>query len=180
MRNLFGLLLVFAFLVGSGIKNVSAQDELPMDAQAIVVRANAKLLAAKQAYDDACTKIHAQEAKELLRVYDSLKGHAPTLAAAVKVAIDSLTAGKNVAAGAEAWIQGRWIVANKDASYRAIWEFKQGTVSTGESQGKWSIEGKDIQIVWANQVVDSLRVGEGDTTTGMGKAGPLTATRTKQ
>lgn len=180
MKTLLALLVMSAL-----------QDPIPQDAQQIVTKADAKIDALRKAFEEACTRVKAQEMKDLQRVHDAIRKGDPGAAAAVKARIDVLAADVNVAGkGAPAvvqWLQGKWILAGvADKNFGEVWEFKGekvfGTGVGDRVSGKILLDGGKAQVVWDSGLVEFLRVPEvfGDETTGVCRTGEFKAKRLKQ
>ena len=163
------------------------QDKLPADAQQIAVKADAKLDAAKKAYEKACAEIKAQEVRDLLRVYDAIRKGDPDGAALVKARVDALQAEVAVSVkgspSVEQWVQGKWVV--KGGNYGEVWEFKgDKVIGTGIGDrvgGKYRIEAGNVQVIWDSGLIEWIRVPDpwSDETSALGRIGPMTAKRLK-
>ena len=75
---------------------------------------DAKLEALRKSYEEACTKVKAQELKDLQRIYDAIVKGSPSGAATITTKIDVLAADVSVmmkaGSTAEQWLQGKWII----------------------------------------------------------------------
>jgi hypothetical protein len=169
---------------------LSGQEGLPPDAQQIVTKADQKIESLRKAYEEACARVKAQEAKDLQRVYESIKKADPAGGTAVKAKIDALSSDVVAAAkghsAVEQWLQGKWILAGVvDKNFGEVWEFKGSkVVGSGIGDrvaGKILLDGGKIQIVWDSGLVEFLRVPDtfGDEATGVCRTGEMKAKRMK-
>ena len=162
-------------------------QELPADAKTIVEKADVKIEQLRKAYEEACTKIKAQEVKDLQRVHDAVKKGDPAGATAVKAKIDALMSDVAVAvkgmSSVEQWLQGKWIIMFQGSG--DVMEFSAGKlVGSGigdRTKGKYKIEAGTISLIWDTGYVETLRVPQSlsDEAPGMGRNGAETFKRLK-
>ena len=164
-----------------------AQDPMPQDAQKVVASANARLDALKKSYDEACTKVKAQELKDLQRIHDAIVKGNPAGAGAIKAKIDVLAADVAVVAKGggtvEQWLQGKWIIMFMGSG--DVMEFRgDKLVGSGigdRTKGRYTIDASTVSLIWDTGYVETLRVPQalGDEAPGMGRSGPETFKRLK-
>lgn len=162
------------------------QEPMPPDAQKIITAADAKLEALKKSYDEACTRVKAQEMKDLQRIHDAIEKGNPGGAATIKAKIDTLAADVVVVmkppTTVEQWLQGKWIVSLGGAG--EVIEFK-GTAVIGNSadrtKGRIIVDASSLQIVWDSGYVETMKISKtfADDTTGIGRSGVQTFKRLK-
>ena len=163
------------------------QDPMPQDAQKVVSTANARLEALRKSYEEACSKIKAQELRDLQRIHDAIVKGNPAGAAAIKAQIDVLAADVSVVAKGggtvDQWLQGKWIIMFQGSG--DVMEFKGGKlIGSGigdRTKGRYMIDASTVSLIWDTGYVETLRVPQalGDEAPGMGRSGPETFKRLK-
>jgi hypothetical protein len=163
------------------------QDSMPKDAQKVIANAETKLESLRKSYEEACTRVRAQELRDLQRIHDSIVKGNPEAAAPIKAKIDLLSADVSVAmkgaSTAEQWLQGKWIIMFQGSG--DVMEFKAGKlIGSGigdRTKGRYTIEGSTVSLIWDSGYVETLRVPQvlGDEAPGMGRSGAETFKRLK-